>query len=404
MKFNMFEQFNNMAQMQKDMYEAWQKGMQKQNNPFDYWSKFAGNKNAFAMPEFWDYDYNKFMPDFKFGEQSFAGFDFSDWYEKLAEISKENFDKAAQNPFDVYNKMLDSGKAMQSAFKLWKEINKEFLEPGAKKAKNEFKKWIANSEDYIDTTILPHLPGGFKDHYKNLNSTRRSFQELVISLLGPWTDLAVDLDKYIVEDEEGTEYIDLVAAWKDNYKKTFGKILDTPALGSSREYIDKMNDSVDSYIELMTITGRFSQTLLRHAGETTERVIEHMVELQKKGAEPKSFKEFYDFWTSELDKQYENAFLTKEFSKLIGSVSDAAMKYKIDSDSVLEGYLKTLPVPTRSEMDTVYKTIYDLKKEVRTLKRKVKELETQGTDAKTAPKTAAKKATKAATKTAPKTK
>jgi len=41
----------------------------------------------------------------------------------------------------------------------------------------------------------------------------------------------------------------------------------------------------------------------------------------------------------------------------------------------MEEYLKALPVPTRSEMNDLYKTLYMLKKEVRKNTKQMKELE-----------------------------
>ena len=76
----------------------------------------------------------------------------------------------------------------------------------------------------------------------------------------------------------------------------------------------------------------------------------------------------------------------------------AAMKNRISKDIELqtEKMFKDIPVATRSEMDEVYKTIYELKKKVRQME-KMLELDGEikpevSTDEKPAKKTATKKA------------
>ena len=74
------------------------------------------------------------------------------------------------------------------------------------------------------------------------------------------------------------------------------------------------------------------------------------------------------------------------------------MKLKKDIELQTEKMLKDIPVATRSELDEVYKTIYDLKKQVRQLE-KMLDLDVEETEEtheateakKTAKKSAAKK-------------
>ena len=51
------------------------------------------------------------------------------------------------------------------------------------------------------------------------------------------------------------------------------------------------------------------------------------------------------------------------------------MLLKIDLDQVIEESLKWYPIPTNSDMDSLYKTVYELKKEVRTLRKHIRDKE-----------------------------
>ena len=53
------------------------------------------------------------------------------------------------------------------------------------------------------------------------------------------------------------------------------------------------------------------------------------------------------------------------------------MDYKIEMQKLTEKYLEETPLVTRSEMDSLYKTIYDLKKELRNAKKTQKQSSSQ---------------------------
>jgi polyhydroxyalkanoate synthesis regulator phasin len=77
----------------------------------------------------------------------------------------------------------------------------------------------------------------------------------------------------------------------------------------------------------------------------------------------------------------------------MGEVSGLQNRLRKDIDGMVEKQMKDIPVATRSEMDEVYKTIYELKKKVRQLE---KMLDLDGEEKIAEPK--AEKATKTAKK------
>jgi hypothetical protein len=64
-------------------------------------------------------------------------------------------------------------------------------------------------------------------------------------------------------------------------------------------------------------------------------------------------------------------FSTEEYSKLQSKVLDASVNFKKEYDKLLEKQLEFLPFPSKSDMDGVYQTLDDLKREVRDLKKRV---------------------------------
>ncbi len=67
------------------------------------------------------------------------------------------------------------------------------------------------------------------------------------------------------------------------------------------------------------------------------------------------------------DKTFVSLFESDEYSQLMAEVSALQLKLRKDMEAQMEKALSGIPVATRTELDELYKTIYDLKKEVRQL-------------------------------------
>ncbi len=87
------------------------------------------------------------------------------------------------------------------------------------------------------------------------------------------------------------------------------------------------------------------------------------------GEEVKSMMSLYQDWMSISDKTFVSLFESDEYSQLMAEVSALQLKLRKDMEAQMEKGLAGIPVATRTELDELYKTIYDLKKEVRQLSR-----------------------------------
>ncbi|MFM8331320.1 MAG: poly(R)-hydroxyalkanoic acid synthase subunit PhaE, partial [Candidatus Methylumidiphilus sp.] len=67
-------------------------------------------------------------------------------------------------------------------------------------------------------------------------------------------------------------------------------------------------------------------------------------------------------------------FQTEDFSRLQGELLDAGLTARTHYFKIMEMQLYDLPIALRSEMDDLYKTVYDLKKKVRALEQQADEV------------------------------
>jgi len=99
-----------------------------------------------------------------------------------------------------------------------------------------------------------------------------------------------------------------------------------------------------------------------------------MMELQKEEKHPKTFMEFYKLWSSVNEQAFQELFVTEAFEKIMNETVSAGSKFKVLFDDFLQDALSFLPFPSRREIDSVEKEIYELRKKVKAQEKEIKQL------------------------------
>lgn len=83
------------------------------------------------------------------------------------------------------------------------------------------------------------------------------------------------------------------------------------------------------------------------------------------------YKSIYNEWLNEADEMLTELFATESFSKLKAEVLNLSMEIKSYFEKQMERYLEFYPVVKTSEINEIYKTLHDLKKQVKSLEQKL---------------------------------
>ncbi len=102
-----------------------------------------------------------------------------------------------------------------------------------------------------------------------------------------------------------------------------------------------------------------------------DAVAENIVAKIQKGEEVNNMMGLYQEWLNISDKTFVSLFEGEEYTKLMAEVNAMQLRLKKDVELQMEKMMVGVPVATRSEMDELYKTIYELKKQVRQLEKMV---------------------------------
>jgi hypothetical protein len=91
--------------------------------------------------------------------------------------------------------------------------------------------------------------------------------------------------------------------------------------------------------------------------------------MAKEDGLPENPKDYYHLWIRTLEGRYMILFKSKEYTQALGKTLNAMGDYMVARKRIVEDVLQTIPVPTHSEVDALYKEIYRLKKRIRALEK-----------------------------------
>lgn len=277
---------------------------------------------------------------------------------------------------DVFQKINQGAEIYYNMYKLYSDIYEKNLEPTKDNIEKVVEDYKNSSSEYMEKYVMPYLPKEVQEVLKKAEDIGNSYQSSIDAIYGPWKENAKNLtDAYakgLFKDPEG--FLEYFEIWKDNYNKTYGKLLNMPMMGISRNSQQDRLQTLDRYIKYLTYSTELSFKLQTLVKETTENVIRESFEMMKTEKTPKTFEEFYNYWRDSLSRNFDRLFYSDEFSKFLGGFVDSVLGLKIQMDKVIINALKYLPIPTNKDMDSLYKTVHDLKAEVRKQRREIRNL------------------------------
>jgi hypothetical protein len=168
-------------------------------------------------------------------------------------------------------------------------------------------------------------------------------------------------------DDEALDeiYNNLTQQYLQYYQQSIGQYLHIPQFGLQRESLHQLMVTLDAYQIFMAVLGDFWAKFslpLKSSLEVLQQTIK-----EKEGSEDgfKSAQEIYDFSVNILEKKYDAYLKSPKGVQNVVNVVEKYMDYKKESNKLKDMWFRALSIPTRREMEDIYKGIYDLKKRAR---------------------------------------
>ena len=153
------------------------------------------------------------------------------------------------------------------------------------------------------------------------------------------------------------------------YEKTFGSFLQSPSLGYTRQFNHKLLEGFDTWINFYRASFDYQLMLLNVWARAFEELMRELASSEEKGKTVQNWQQFLQVWSSLFDRVFAETFRSEDTLQIQGKFLNAAMTYRLQQQQLVEVFLKMYDLPSRSEVDEVHRTIYELRKEIKSLKK-----------------------------------
>ncbi len=236
--------------------------------------------------------------------------------------------------------------------------------------------WIANYNKVLADFFIITLPDPIKEIVKKSMETSDLFRQTMFSFLEPWFELAPELKGHLAKAFTGDRdsYKKFLHQFHNLHKESYGRMLRVPGLSLSNENLEQITDTIDSFMSFASAIDNFFEIMYKNGYEVMEDLMKKIPNMTGEEA-PASFKDFYKIWWSSNENAYFQLFSTESFGKILGEVMNSGVKFRSAYDEFMTTIIsQNFPIPTKQDMDSVYKTIYAMKKKVNAHDKKLEEM------------------------------
>ena len=320
-------------------------------------------------------------------------------FEVLREQSErlQSFYKGAgaeQNPFEAWRKMALDAVGGADSDTLKESLLKTFGSSGA--YQKLFELWQPVLESMQSKTFDPAAWQGLMDpaRIKEVVDTLFNFDAEAMTRLQeqirqfssmfpgnfesfgkPWADAAMQNMQSLPQLMQGHPEVlmQMFHTLYGAFDSTIGRSFHIPAVGKDREKVELMARCMDDMSVYAAKNIEYQHVMYQTGTEAMQKVLAELALKAQSDEKLEKFADFFDLWISVNEKTFYELFQTADFSKLKGELLDAGLSARKNYFKLMEMHLFDLPIALRSEMDDLYKTIYELRKKVKKMESRKKE-------------------------------
>lgn len=299
-----------------------------------------------------------------------------------------NWMNVLNNSYDTFQKYINN-PTNKDAFKNLFETNKvyaqlkDFWEPAFKAFQNgqfnaeSFKQYF-NPEAYRNVTqqlfgnafTNQHIQEVFDNSIKNIHNYFVNNNNLYKEYNAQMENISKQFPNLVSGDF--AKLSELFRNSGNVFNKTFEPLLKLVAPGKEKEAIENNIELMDKVAEFYVRQAQLQHQVYATAQTALEKAAKEAFEkFSANSTQNVSFNDFYNEWIKSNENLFTDLFASEEFSKVKAEVINLSMDVKKHFEKQFENVFNVYPLVYRSEMDELYKTVYDLKKQIKDLQAKL---------------------------------
>ncbi len=144
------------------------------------------------------------------------------------------------------------------------------------------------------------------------------------------------------------------------------------------EFNNKLLKSFNAGINFSKASFDYQIVLLDVWLKAFDELMRELASSEEKGETVQNWQQFLQVWSSVFDRVFAQTCRTENALEVQGNFLNSAMTYRLYQQQLMEVLLKMYDLPTRSEVDEIHHSIYELRKEVKSFKKALAESLTKG--------------------------
>jgi class III poly(R)-hydroxyalkanoic acid synthase PhaE subunit len=304
---------------------------------------------------------------------SLAAQGFKNWTEEVGHVAQDVAERLATSQHVVM-------RLLELSINAWKAILPK-LESG--------ENWQASLSKYGEQVRQQFLqfPHGMTQATQDTAELWRLYLEEWQKLVQPWADSLQRAPWHFGQAAvgNGSALLEMTNLYWDAYERTFGRCLESPSLGHTRELSQDLIRGFHVWVDSRRASFEYQILLAEAWGRAFEQYVRQLVSLAEKGEPVQSLRQLLYVWIDVIEDVFTGLFRSEEYLQRQAQLVNTVTAYRLIERHLVEAFSKTSHLPTRSEVDEAYKRIYELRREVRELKKTLHEIKAQSSPAVTRP-------------------
>jgi polyhydroxyalkanoate synthesis regulator phasin len=245
-----------------------------------------------------------------------------------------------------------------------------------------YRTWEASVNNFASFLRIISAPKNQEELHKGIIAFSEALTQLTSETLENFTEFQSQIVKSFAKVGEHTKaytYDDLnhsaFESFRELYRSEIQKYLNIPKIGLPREFHERLSQMTDKYTLFyshLTELFYFFSLPFEKTHRTMQKKIKEMLE---RGEITEDSNKAYNEWIKTLEGNFMELLKSTEYTEVLNNTIISLADCKNAKRDVVSIYLKDLQIPTSTEMDEVYKTLYQMKKKIRELTKQVEELQ-----------------------------
>jgi class III poly(R)-hydroxyalkanoic acid synthase PhaE subunit len=281
-----------------------------------------------------------------------------DFFKKSEPEKQENIFSLPSDLANPFFKMNKSTDIFKDFYSFYENFQKSFLKPNETYDFADFQKLFAK----------------FQENYSNIIFKIMGIDEITpIKIFDNFTKQFGGLDLFApIKNVLDTGDI---SKWFESFSNanygTFENFLKMPSFWVTREINDLIKEVINNLLEYNKKIQEFKDVMSKQNKKGFELFLEEV----KKQPQSNDFDSFFKKWINSNDEIFQDFFKSKEYGELLKNLIKSGAKLRSSLDKYTQQVLKESNIATKHELDRAYKEIYQLKKELKSIKSKLSDLE-----------------------------